>query len=504
VPEAPKPGPGRRAAYSSGTGPASAPSGVPGPTATPPAVSPSAVKTKQTKRTHSDWTPTEWNVIGGAIRLADPAAVTDAFIRIMPNFATGKWVTGQHAVAQKPRKMREKAPHSHQLTADIAEYAAASTPLHLADAWTYFGRAMGALSAGSIDVAQHLLYYSELRAMHSLLFRHGVVLMNGMNFALAAPSSQPIPFPKDANGIAANSHQAIWILFNQWIKSPVGSQFCGETVLLAGQPLSRWADERPLPMPLGAAMQPLMQRWGVDMERFARDRQLRNDVSYNPTGLLRGVTGVNPSFVADLFQQVWRLLEPDAQNVFQGLDRHVARIAFDVFSQNDPGDSSITIPAEHTTMNQYWVDKVLGSGQGKFIADFLDDEASVPTAQIIANAGKDLHGRPLAEEFSGMLGRALILLRFATGAVSDLLTQAGCPASRLEFWLSEMLTSHGIRMPDDDMYLDLWAEIETAIDDITDLESNTKADDVAVIREDHAGPFATLSGFERVPAWAVA
>ena len=240
------------------------------------------------------------------------------------------------------------------------------------------------------------------------------------------------------------------------------------------------------------------------MNRFSRDRQLRNDVSYNPTRMRVEPTGVTPGYVAGLFEQVWQLLEPEEQNVFQSLDRNIARIAFDLFVGSDPADQSIRLPEPYTSMNAYWVESVLGQGHGEFITDFLDAGEQIATPPILLAAGQDLRGERLSEEFSGMVGRALVLLRFATGAVQNLLVEAGCPASKVEFWLSDMLTIHGIRTPEDQMYLDLWPDIEAAIEDIAEVRGNTAPGDVAVLRETLAAQFATLSGFERVPAWAVA
>ncbi|MBG6056459.1 hypothetical protein IWX81_002897 [Salinibacterium sp. CAN_S4] len=432
--------------------------------------------------------------------------VTDAFVRIMPNFTNSEWLPASHKVGKNPRSVREAPPHSPRRAKPIAEYVAASVPLHVADSWTYFGRAMSAVSSGAIEVAQHLLYYSELRAMHALLFRHGVVLLNKKNFVLTTTGTVNIPFPTSAKYMAENAHQSIWVLFRHWTKMQASAAFYSKTIQLRGEPLSKWAAERPLQSSLKSVIGPLMERWGMDVARFSNDRELRNQLSYNPTRIQLTPTGMTPAYVADLFQQVWMLLEPEPSNAFEALDRHIMRDTFEAFVTQDHKSRQISVPNQYGTMNEYWVEKVLGLGSAKSVANFFDDPAAQPGPAILSDAGRDLSGLDLTKQLTGMIGRSLVLLRFATGASRDLLTESGCSTSQVDFWLEDMLTLHGIQPPAGTPrnYLDLYDGIRDMVDDIGILESETDPANLAMITEVLAEQFQTLSGFERVPAWAVA
>lgn len=451
------------------------------------------------------WTAAEWTGIESVLRQADPAVISDAFARLVPNFANACWLQAGHRIGGDPRKVRGNPPHQGALADAIAEYVAASVPLHLADAWTYFGRGMSAISAGAIEVAQHLLYYSELRAAQALLFRHGVVLLNKKNFVLATTGTTAVPIPNPT--LAKNSHQAIWVIFRQWIKTPVATSFCGEVLSLRGETLAKWARERPQPASIGAAIGPLMEQWGMDIARFSRDRELRNQLSYNPTRMQLTPTGLTPRLVADLFQQVWMLLEPEPSNAFESLDRHIARHAFEAFAmQARPGSRAVLTTRAYESLNADWVARVLGPASGTFITEFLRHPRRQPDPDIIAMAGIDLTRAPLAEQVTGMIGRALILLRFATGATRDLLTVAGCSASQVEFWLEDMLTLHGIRVPAGSPrdYMDLYAGIDDLVTELDPLLPENDPVELALIAEEYAHQFQTLAGFERVPAWGVA
>lgn len=511
----------------------------------------------------TDWTPAELEVISAALERADPAAIDNALRLIQPNFPNKEWLPQAHQVRKDVRKAQKKAPHSEELGRAIGEYVAASTPLHLADAWTYFGRALSALAAGSIDTAQHLLYYAELRAMHALLYRHGIAPLSERNSVFTRTGTEDIPFPVGSGHIARNSHQSVWVLFDRWINTQVGQQFCSGLIRLAGVPLSVWVQERPYTKPLVGSMTALLQAWGMDIEQFAKDRQLRNTGTYNPTRLGTELTGVTPEFVADLFNQIWTLLEPTDEEPFRLLDQQIARVALDTLSLEQPSgvagghqseaspdaeDSGApSVPAtpadgapsadgddhwDADDRNQSlfdeddedyfpvagfrsaapevaanpssadWASRVVGAETGKLIIEFLDDRNRFPVPAMLASAGTASPEGTLAERFSAMTGRALILLRFATGATRDLLESTGTTAAELEFWITDMLTLHGIRPPAAQQYFDLWLDVSDAMERLTELNGNKNPADMAIITETLARQFQTLSGFERVPAWS--
>ncbi|WP_157593803.1 hypothetical protein [Rathayibacter tritici] len=249
-----------------------------------------------------------------------------------------------------------------------------------------------------------------------------------------------------------------------------------------------------------------MEQWGMDVARFSHDRELRNQLSYNPTRLKLTTTGVTPAFVSDLYQQVWMLLEPVPSNAFENLDQYIMRDAFERFSARDPKDKKIRVPLEYDSMNQYWVDKVLGAGAGNSVADFLDDPAQWPSPAILQSASLDLTSENLARQLTGMVGRAVILLRMATGATRDLMIGAGCSTDSVHFWLNDMLTLHGIRVPAGTprSFIDLYDGISALIDELGLIDDEDDPAEMAVVAEELAEQLHILSGFERVAAWAVA
>lgn len=460
-----------------------------------------------TKPAWDRWSTTEISAIDTSLEHAEPKMITDAFARLVPNFASNEWLAATHPVVKNPYSVRHASATAVKVV-QISDYAAASVPLHVADSWTYFGRAMSALAFGSPDVAQHLLYYSELRAMHALLFRQGVVHLGGRNLVFGANSMHDVPFPTDtaSKRMAGNSHQAIWVLFRHWLRTGNAADFCERTVQLRGVSLGGWIQARPTPRPFRPILVSLMEKWGVDVARFSSDRELRNRVSYNPTRMTLAPTGATPDWVGSTYRQVWSLLEPNGGNAFENLDRFIIRDTARALSDTDPKPVKDAFRKRGQTINRAWADAVLGMGSGDSVASFFDESPATAEPDLLASAGTDFTTGSLSDQLTGMIGRALVLLRFATGAVRDLLTESGCSASAVDFWVSDMLTLHGIRRPEGNPpdYFDLYADVSDVIDELTVLDGVLSPDDFAVIGEMIAQEVQILSGFERVPAWAVA
>lgn len=451
----------------------------------------------------SSWTLQQWGAIRSSLEAADPRVVEAALARLVPNFSTATWLGVRHPLAVDQRAVTNP-PFAVPLHAAVEEYVSASVPLHLADSWTYFGRALASISTGSLEVAQHLLYYCELRAALALLFRHGVALLNRKNISLSSSGSQTVPIPNSR--IASNVHQSIWVLLREWVRTPAALTFIGRTLSLRGVSLERWIAERPAVGSLSSVLSPLVDNWGLDLARFSEDRSLRNQLSYNPTRLDVVPTGAHPAYIADLYQQIWTLLDPDPSNAFENLDRYISRQAFEsIAKQGASAGAGVLGTRSYRDLNMRWVGRVLGSESDGFITQFLNDRLQQPDPAILAQAGRAPSGT-LAEQLTGMVGRSVILLRLATGATRDLLSAAGCSATDVDFWIHDMLDVHGIRVPagSPPNYMDLYDGLSDFLTDLDPLLGESDPSDIALIAEEYSLPFQMLSGFERVPAWSVA
>ena len=86
-----------------------------------------------------------------------------------------RWLTQSHPYLDVLRAIRPPQPIDDKA---IAEYVAASAPLHASDGWHYLARAFGAISHGDRNTAIHLAYYAELRAAMAILASEGIGVLN--------------------------------------------------------------------------------------------------------------------------------------------------------------------------------------------------------------------------------------------------------------------------------------------------------------------------------------
>lgn len=448
------------------------------------------------------WT-TEWIDIERILQRADPGEITRAFGRNLPNMSRGRWLTERHQMRDPRHSLRGKpSPHARLLTQRIAEYAAASVPLHVSDAWTYFGRAMSALAMGAPEVAQHLLYYSELRAAQAILSRHGVLILAGQKMVVRPEGTERIPITGRAGH---NDHQSLWVAFEGWSKLASATGFCGGVLSVSGSTIQEWISNRPVSASLGSVISPLLQGWGLDLRRFSDDRNLRNHLSYDPTRLELRDLGISPKLIGSLYEQVWALLEPGAGNPFEALDTYISRQAFEAIELKGGSSSRTLASAAYKKSNRVWAENVLGKGRSDFMTDFLQRPYSSPEPEILRLAGTDVSNQMLSTQLTGMVGRATILLRLATGALRDLVSSAGATVRTVDFWVKDMLAIHGIESPAGNPvdYADLFREVSETLVDIEPLRLLASSSDIPHMKSTYGTPIETLSGFERVPAWSV-
>jgi hypothetical protein len=112
----------------------------------------------------------------------------------------------------------------------------------------------------------------------------------------------------------------------------------------------------------------------------------------------------------------------------------------------------------------------------------------------------------MASVLLGMLGRSAILLRLATGAVSQIRHRTKIESKLLAPWISNVWEGSQLGVTDDlpEDLLSLWADVSDALDDLDGI-----ADDPSPFWNPATAPLwsdrvAVLQKFSRVPLWGVA
>jgi len=371
---------------------------------------------------------------------------------------------------------KTKAPH-------ISAYVAASAPLHCADGWALLGKALASHSVGDSATCTHLAYYAELRAAMSLLAVGGVGVFDRIHFTLSAKGA--------AKRVAGTfgTHRLAWEALRLWSETPEAAKVVSAAIRPYGIGLAEWLSGYP-PMATWAPIASgWLQAWGIDIERYIDDQQLRNEASYRPSGL-RYQRAMPVDEALGFLTDFWRSLEP-GDSEFAPLDKALLREAIrNARAATSKGTSLVTV-----------VDAILANAgiSGGAAGGWRTFLTSKETNPLIVRASTVSPNSTEASHLE-VVCRAALLLRVATGASSNYLTRAGIGADALNFWWAGLAEDCGLWSGAEPANLvDLWADILEAIQDIqlaSPIGSYATSADLAFQR-------AVLSQSERPLLWGL-
>lgn len=383
--------------------------------------------------------------------------------------------------------------------ADIADYVAASAPLHCADGWSFLGGAVAAHSRGDSDGARHLAYYAELRAAMSTLACFGVGIFDDRHIVVHADGTVSWLRSKQ-------THVMTWLAFERWARLPRTASVLGELF----RPQSIAIDEWVTAMTGGSAWQPVaskwLQSWGLDLSLFESDRSARNESSYRPTRLAGRRSLDVPATVAFL-RDLWLAFEPTA-STFAQLDLHLLRKSLESVFEGIHDSPPRKMPEEW----QEAVDRVLdanteeGALRDALRAFLLRTDGSRDISLLRHAARGGTPNQP--DHHLRVMSRAALLLRVASGCCARLFFKAGVTAADINFWWELFGDDRGLWVPRSapTPLTTLWADIEAALDDIDDITS-ADASTTASFRQfldACALQIVVLSSCERIGLWSLA
>lgn len=456
------------------------------------------------------------NPLKGHLRKASRVGVKEAIKLLRSHLKSKRWIGlgNIYAKSYRARPYKDVVTRRPLLRKkQIRDYVAASIFNHCSDGWSLMGRALSLLIKGDSNSAIHLAYYAELRAAMSLLAAEGVGVFNNRHVIISEADVDLTPdlyrirgLPYEQKGLS-RTHRFVWMALEHWADRKLSAELLAKIISPGSISLSDWFDA----FGVGGNLHPIgsswLKSWGIDIKQFGDDQVLRNHSSYRPSRIIPKKSTSAPDSLAFLCE-LWRMCEPNPSSRFDEIDRHLLRTslkqAYQAVLGLDPCLS--TNSAGYRT----WVKKNISSLglttsiQASWI-DFLTWRIQPNESRIIKEASKltfiddpDYHLQ--------VLSRTILLLRIATGISGDLLREVGYSRSDLEFWCLPYAVDHGLiqnRIPVSD-FLDLWADIDTALQDIIAWETshvpNYSYYDLA---NDVSRPIFRLSECERILLWGL-
>lgn len=389
----------------------------------------------------------------------------------------------------------------------LREYIAASAPLHCADGWSFLGRALDCHAQGDSNSARHLGYYAELRGAMSLLAAEGIGIFATRHAIVgSAGSCETLPTPRSTWWFRG-THRMTWLALKHWSGLQRSADLLGTAIQPAGISLHEWVEAYPAARARWHAIgDRWLRTWGLDLQRVADDREARNEASYRPTHVSPDrflPVAERSSFMRDF----WRVHEPSPASRFELLDRHLLRLTLEQGFRASTGSEPRNDRSRFRQGVVAMLDVVAPSGMPlKQWRRFLMRDEEPDDSPVISEARGTL-GPHDARHHVQVIGRAALLLRVATGACALLIRAAGLDRAELEFWCNCLGHERGLwdEGQEPDQLLDLWADIQAALDEVYDWEVDVGGNSGSFMgwRRDCAHGISVLAQCERIGLWGL-
>lgn len=385
----------------------------------------------------------------------------------------------------------------------LTNYIAASALPHALDGWGFLGRALNAQIRGDFVSCRHLAYYAELRASMALLASQGVGIFDNHHYVADSKGKVSL-VPKNRHNRFDGTHTLAWKALNHWSGLKRSSELLSEIITPGGLPITDWQFGIFSMASFRVVGDTWLRHWGLDIQRCADDQRLRNLSSYRPSRLIRR-EHLLPADRASFVGECWRLCEPSGAELFHRLDRHLLRKW--LRTQYSAVEGKVA-----DVSNGHFVDKISElveqvNPQGltkKLWIEFLSDVSIYPDSLVINSVNGDI-GDDVSSPQQGMLARALMLLRLATGASRRMLINSGIQKEQLQFWWHRLGVELALwddgNEPDDPQ--SLWLDVEEAIASIKGWVSAGDQKRMHSSRAKEGAALAVIDELERVGFWGL-
>jgi hypothetical protein len=308
--------------------------------------------------------------------------------------------------------------------------------------------------------SRHLAYYAELRAALSLLASEGIGIFQNQHFVVDGQNS----VLKLQTG--SPTHQVVWGCLDYWARQKRSGGLFARIIRPYGRNLDEWL------APLGGATivapqaREWFRQWGFDLRTLADDRNARNVSSYRPDGIPTTWT-VRAAETLRFVRNVWAAFEPSLSSTFEVIDAHILRLALEsAYRGIKPPEQFRTWAATAVSyeglppdIERYWL---------QFLTREVDREdiSIFPYSQEPSQGDQTSH--------FGIIARAALLLRLASGSAAELMHQAGLSADAIAFWWEPFGQARGLweQTIESGMATDLWADVEPLLEEITVFQEN--------------------------------
>lgn len=435
-----------------------------------------------------------------SLRSASRQSIVASFSAVRAVLRYSRWVSTankyQRATVSQIQNHLSSSPPSLD-SGNVAEYVAASVPLHLLDGWGYLGRSLDACARGDSDVARHLAYYAELRAAMSLLAHEGFGVFSQQHL-IVDNTGRASQLPRRRFG----THVVTWLALEHWANLKKSADLLGSMIGAFGFSFAEWIDAFSQG---GSTTSPIaskwLKRWGLDLRLMKEDREARNEASYRPTRLLARQSA-DVEQVTKFIYDLWQMCEPTGSGKFQRLDRFLVRRSLAYQFTAATGTRPTSRPAEF--------DRMIGSSLANLSGDdnltrrFLTYQDS-PAEPLILQYAERSDGVKSPLHHLQVIARAFLLLRVATGACRSLFQSGTLTEDKFSFWWEELGYDRGFwsRGSEPDILSDQWLDIGPFLDQLAEWGSAATDRSYFGWRHEQPSVVTVIGECERIGLWGL-
>ena len=374
----------------------------------------------------------------------------------------------------------------------LAQYVAASTITHCYDGWNFLSRGIESYLNGDISSTIHFVYYSELRAVMSLMASNGIGIFNNRHLYFDS-TEQDFAFTK-------STHKAADTLMNELSLSSVRKAFIFKLIKVNNWTLNDWIRSTGASTGSSYASSIVniwLKKWSIDL-RLNQDQELRNEMSYRPH------FNINEVIIKEGIKKilsVWKCLEPSISNRFNELDKYLLRLVIEEIFKLSTGHR-----ISHKSFTPFVASILsnLGESSSHPLFNFLTRRDIPDDHFIITEAKKDTRSiRVNLLDPLPMICRSILLLRLSTGAANCLLEECGIVGNSLKFWWENTAYLIGLisSKPSGLNSYDLYADINQAMENLQPQVESISSVNEAIFS--YAHDLNTIKQFQRVSFWGL-
>jgi hypothetical protein len=400
-------------------------------------------------------------------------------------------------------KLKRGDPLTNIKVDEFSEFLSSTALLQCSDAWSLLGRSAGSLLLGDVTSALHMAYYAELRATMSLLAAEGIYI--GVNEALYLNRSNGVAFLS-----RGGTHQIIWPLLEQWRMSPYCTKLMNAIIEPYGTSLQRWSGTAVSNSGF-PTLDKIVQAASLDQKYLDTDHDLRNMVSYRPANLeFEAEPDLSLGDSIEVITSLWQYLEPGDSTEFPAIDDELLRDTLVAQFMPFSDDNNDSEPLDDNYSKFDWSAWIEHNSPNSDLSELNRERLKSVQPNEVRSDSKLLNDAKIdaieatswIESARGVLSRALMICRFATGAAESLIDNANVDVDFTRTWINSVSLGRGlsVELQDRENAKDLWSDVQLAIDEVNPMQKSNRSE-----LRDKVGKYVlSLSLLERVTVWSFA